>query len=150
MIGSKSIFGFNYRMTEIQATVGKVQMGRLNYILNENKMRYQAIIENIPSTVKTRKIPNGSSPIYDTFIFFTESKKDKEKYIAILNDKGFGTKNLPDAMEWHCTAFWEHALDKKQIEYSQKTKTMLEKAIAVPIWLRKEPREYVELVKLLF
>jgi len=147
---SKSIFGFNYRMTEIQATVGKVQMGRLNYILNENKMRYQAIIENIPSTVKTRKIPNGSSPIYDTFIFFTDSKKDKEKYITILNDKGFGTKNLPDAMEWHCTAFWGHALDKKQIEYSQKTKTMLEKAIAVPIWLRKEPREYVELVKLLF
>ena len=147
---SKSIFGFNYRMTEMQAAVGKVQMGRLDHILTENKLRYQAIIENIPSTIKTRKIPSGSSPIYDTFIFFTDSKKNKEKYITILNDEGFGTKNLPDAMEWHCTAFWGHALDKKQIEHSQKTKNMLEKAIAVPIWLRKEPREYVKLVKLLF
>ena len=147
---TKTIYGFNYRMTEMQAAVGKVQLGRLDHILTENKLRYQAIIENIPSTVKTRKIPSGSSPIYDTFIFFTDSKKDKEKYITILNDEGFGTKNLPDAMEWHCTAFWGHALDNKQTEYSHKTKNMLEKAIAIPIWLRKEPEEYAELVKILF
>ncbi len=56
----------------------------------------------------------------------------------------------PDAMEWHCTAFWDHALDQKQVEHSQKTRDLLEKALAVPIWLRKMPEEYSVLAKKLF
>jgi 8-amino-3,8-dideoxy-alpha-D-manno-octulosonate transaminase len=147
---TKTNYGFNYRMTEMQAAVGKVQLGRLNHIIAENKTRYQAIEDNVPSTVKTRHIPNGSDPIYDTFIFFTESKEEKARYIRILNDEGFGTKNLPDALEWHCSAFWDHALDQKQVEHSQKTRDLLEKALAVPIWLRKMPEEYSVLAKKLF
>ena len=77
-------------------------------------------------------------------------KDEKEKYVRILNDEGFGTKNLPDAMEWHCTAFWDHALNDKQIEHSQKTKDLLEKAVAIPIWLRKTSEEYSVLAKKLF
>ena len=147
---TKTNYGFNYRMTEMQAAVGKVQLGRLNHIIAENKTRYQAIEDNVPSTVKTRHIPDGSDPIYDTFIFFTDSKEEKQRYIRILNDEGFGTKNLPDALEWHCSAFWDHALDQKQVEHSQKTRDLLEKALAVPIWLRKMPEEYSVLAKKLF
>jgi len=147
---TKTNFGFNYRMTEMQATVGKVQLGKLDYIIQENKMRYKMLEQNISSVVKTRKIPDGSDPIYDTFIFFTESKDEKERCVRILTNEGFGTKNLPDAMEWHCTAFWDHALESKQIEYSQKTKDLLGKAVAVPIWLRKNVDAYVELGKKLF
>ena len=53
-------------------------------------------------------------------------------------------------MEWHCTAFWDHALDQKQVEHSQKTRDLLEKSLAVPIWLRKMPEEYSVLAKKLF
>jgi len=147
---TRNNYGFNYRMTEMQAAVGKVQLGKLDYIIQENKKRYQALNENIPSEVKTRKIPDGSDPIYDTFIFFTETQAEKESCIQILSDEKIGTKNLPDAMEWHCTAFWDHALDKKQIERSNKTKDLLEKAIAVPIWLRKDIDNYAKLGKKLF
>jgi 8-amino-3,8-dideoxy-alpha-D-manno-octulosonate transaminase len=70
--------------------------------------------------------------------------------VDILNKEGFGTKNLPDAMEWHCTAFWDHALDNKQIVHSQKTRKLLDSAIAVPIWLRKNPDEYALLARMLF
>ena len=100
--------------------------------------------------VKKRKIPQGSNPIYDTFIFFSESKNDKERYVRILTDEGFGTKNLPDAMEWHCSAFWNHALNERQIEHSQKTKLLLEKAVAIPIWLRKKTEDYLMIGEKLF
>ncbi len=60
------------------------------------------------------------------------------------------TKNLPDAMEWHCTAFWDHALDDNQIKYSKRTKDLLEKAIAIPIWLRKGVSDYAKLGDILF
>ena len=147
---SKTNYGFNYRMTEMQAAVGKVQLKRLSYILSQNKIRYQILEENLGSIFNIRKIPKGSDPNYDTFIFFTESKADKNKYLKILNDEGIGTKNLPDAMEWHCTAFWNHALDSKQIHRSMKTKDLLDKAIAIPIWLRKDVDAYDRLGKKLF
>ena len=106
--------------------------------------------KKIPSTIKVRKIPDGSEPIYDTFIFFVDNHEQKEKYIRILSDEGFGTKNLPDAIEWHCTAFWDHALNQDQIIHSQKTRELLERAIAIPIWLRKNPDDYGKLSKKLF
>ena len=34
---TKTIYGFNYRMTEIQATIGKEQIKKLNFILQDNK-----------------------------------------------------------------------------------------------------------------
>ena len=147
---TKTNYGFNYRMTEMQAAVGKVQLNKLNFILEENKKRYVALEEKIPSTIKVRKIPDKSEPKYDTFIFFVDNHEEKEKYIKILSDEGFGTKNLPDAMEWHCTAFWDHALNQNQISHSQNTRELLERAIAIPIWLRKNSDDYAMLGNKLF
>jgi hypothetical protein len=53
-------------------------------------------------------------------------------------------------MEWHCTSFWDHALNNSQILRSQKTKNILDTAIAVPIWLKKEPDEYRSLGEKIF
>ena len=78
------------------------------------------------------------------------SSTKKENYIKILNEEGFGTKNLPDAMEWHCTYFWDHALNQEQITHSKITKELLEKAIAIPISLNKSIENYSNLGKKLF
>ena len=147
---SRTIFGFNYRMTEMQAAVGKVQLDKLNYIIQENTQRMNALTANVPEKIKTRSIPKKSSPINDTFIFFVENKKEKQEYISTLTELGFGTKNLPDAMEWHCAAFWDHALPSDQVARSLSTKNLLDKTIAVPIWLRKTVEDYEKLAKKLF
>ena len=120
-------------MTEMQAAVGKVQLGKLNYIINENKKRYVSFERNLSSSVSRRKIPEGSEPIYDTFILFIEDKSKRENVVNILHKEGFGTKNLPDAIEWHCSSFWNHALSSKEIDHSNSTKLLLETAVAVPI-----------------
>ena len=73
----------------------------------------------------------------------------RKTFIETLVSEGFGTKNLPDAMEWHCTAFWDHALSAEQVSRSQKTKKILEEAIAVPISLRKSVENYQVLGNLL-
>ena len=137
-------------MTELQAVIGKVQLGKLDFIIKSNNDRYNEFEKNFPDDIIKRKIPSLSTPLNDTFIFFVESSEQKEKYIEILNNEGFGTKNLPDAMEWHCSAYWEHALDENQVKRTMKTKKLLEKAIAVPIWLKRSPRDYFELSKKLF
>ncbi len=147
---SRSIYGFNYRMTEMQAAVGKVQLDKLTFIIQENTKRMNALVSNIPSGIKCRLIPKKSSPINDTFIFFIDSENERQKYISTLIELGFGTKNLPDAMEWHCAAFWDHALPENQVARSILTKNLLTKAIAVPIWLRKNVEDYEMLAEKLF
>ena len=88
-------------------------------IINDNKFKYKALEKIIRPYFELRKINSGSEIIYDTLIVY-EKDSEKRKIIKILNSLGFGTKNLPDAMEWHCTFYWDHALDKKEITKSKK------------------------------
>ena len=144
---TKKIYGFNYRMTEMQGALGKVQLDKLNWIISNNKKRYSSLFNQIGKKFKMRKIPSGCQPIYDTFIFFEKDKKLRKKILNILKNKSFGTKNLPDALEWHCAYYWNHALPKSQIKKIKKTKDLLKTAIAIPIWLRKTVKEYSYLGK---
>ena len=139
--------GFNYRMTELQAAIGKVQLSKLDKMLAENKKRYMVLQKNLSKEFKIRGTPSDSEASWDTLIVFEENHKRRDQFIKILYSEGFGTKNLPDAMEWHCSKFWNHALPKKQILRGNKTHKILETAIAIPIWLRKSITEYENLAK---
>ena len=139
---TKKIYGFNYRMTEIQGAIGKVQLDKLNSIIINNKQRYKILLNAIGKQYKMRKIPLGCEPIYDTFVFFEKDKNLRKKILNILKDQNFGTKNLPDALEWHCATYWDHALPKNQLKRIRKTQDLLKSAIAIPIWLRKSIKDY--------
>ena len=141
------IYGFNYRMTEMQAAVGKVQLNKLSKMLIENENRAKKLNDILINKYEFRSIPKNSVPTWDTVIINVENFKHREKIIKILNSEGFGTKNLPDAMEWHCSYYWDHALDSAQISNSLSTKKILEKSIAIPIWLRKTVNDYEKLGK---
>lgn len=144
---TKTIYGFNYRMTELQAIVGKVQLTKLNFILSENKKRYQVLEKFININVVRRKLTENSETIYDTFIFKIKDQIIRNKIIKILKKLSFGTKNLPDALEWHCSYFWDHALDKRGIKNSKNDKDRLIEMIAIPILLRKSVNDYKILAK---
>ena len=137
-----TIFGFNYRITEMQGVVGKIQLKKIDLIKKNNKQRYMSLFSSIGKFLSMRKIPQNSESIYDTFIFFVKNKNKRRKIINLLNNEKFGTKNLPDAMKWHCASFWKHALPSNQIKRSLKTEKILSTAIAIPIWLRREVKDY--------
>ena len=133
--------GFNYRMTEMQAVIGKVQLQKFDYILRENKKRYKILEDKLAKFVKLRKIPFGTSSIHDTFIFEPKAIKLK-KIIKLLNELKIGTKNLPDAIKWHCAYYWKHALDSKNVKNSKKAFQLLSKQIAIPILISKSRNDY--------
>lgn len=145
---TKNITGFNYRMTELQAAIGKVQIKKLSSIIKENKKRYNSIFNEIKnSSLEFRKIPDDTEQIYDTLIFKCPNVSKRKKIVKLLNNKGFGTKNLPDALKWHCAYYWDHALNSKQINRLEKTKNILEISIALPIWLKKKVTSYTRIGK---
>lgn len=144
---TKTIYGFNYRMTEIQGVIGKVQLKKLKYILKNNKERYDHLYQKLKSKFEVRKSPKDSVPNYDTFIFFEKNKKKRKNILKQIKKNKFGTKNLPDAVEWHCSAYWGHALSKRQIKNSLKTKNLLFSAIAIPMNLKRTIKDYKKLAQ---
>ena len=144
---TKTIFGFNYRMTEIQAAIGKEQIKKLNYILQDNKRKYLKLQKTLNNFYEIRDIPTFSNPAYDCFIFRVPKKDKRKKIVSLLSKMGFGTKNLPDAIKWHCSYFWPHALKRKQQKRSLKTFKILSERIAIPIWQKKTIKDYNILAK---
>ena len=135
--------GFNYRGTEIQGAIGKIQLNKLNFLIKENKKKFIKLRNFLEKKYLIRNYPKNSEPNYDTFIFFEDKKERRVKIIKILKKYKIGTKNLPDAIKWHCSYYWRHALSKKEISHSIKTRKILEKSIAIPIKMSVGVRQYV-------
>ncbi|AXX97947.1 DegT/DnrJ/EryC1/StrS family aminotransferase [Profundibacter amoris] len=140
------VAGFNYRMSELNAVVGKVQLKKLDYIVAESGKRYKALDQGITSGVyKKRAVPEGAEPAYDTYIVEVADAQIREHAIQLLGDMGFGTKNLPDAMNWHCSVFWDHMGFDTKTQAQLDTLALLERQIAIPVMLGKPVEDFAEL-----
>ena len=66
------------------------------------------------------------------------------KTINITKDQ---IKTGKDAIKWHFAFYWRHAISKKQLKNTYKSKKILENYIAVPILLKKSVSFYREISK---
>ena len=71
--------GFNYRMTELQAAVGKVQLTKLNYMVEENRKRYSILFKGLNDFVSIRSELENHFGSYDTFIISLKNKKKQNQ-----------------------------------------------------------------------
>ena len=139
-----SMAGFNYRMTELQGAIGKVQLKKLNSLLKDNQKKFMAIKNNIKRFEHRWMTKNGKSN-FDNFIFYVKNKDQKKQVLKILKKYKIGTKNLPDAIKWHCAFYWSHIFYKKDLKKIHKTKKILDNAIAIPIFFKKSLSFYQKL-----
>jgi 8-amino-3,8-dideoxy-alpha-D-manno-octulosonate transaminase len=141
------ISGFNYRATEFQGAVGKVQLKKLKILLKDNKQKYLIIDKYLNKKFEIRKIHKNSQPNFDTYIFFVKNSKKRRDIVSLLHNLNIGTKNLPDAIKWHCSYYWKHCLPESQIKRSFSTKEKLEECIAIPINYKISLNRYKDLCK---
>ena len=137
------LIGFNYRMTEISGAFGKVQLGKFSGILKESKKRYLTLERYIShDQIKLRHVNLGNEPNYDTFVISIENKKLRNRVISLLNQTGFGTKNLPDAFNWHCAYFWKHINKKIRNKEVTNCYKRLLRCVAIPILVSRPIIDY--------
>ena len=142
------IYGFNYRITEIQAALGLVQLSKLDTIVKNNKRNYRIIENHLKNLkkIKLRKIPKKCSPLHDCLIFKVPNKSLALNFSNQLKKKNIITKNLPSAINWHFAKHWDHifskfGLSKKKLAVKfKKSSEILEKCIAIPISSKKQTR----------
>ena len=137
------LVGFNYRMTEISGAFGKVQLEKFPSILKESQKRYRTLEKYIRhNEIKFRYINSGNEPNFDTFVISIENKKLRNQVISLLNKTGLGTKNLPDAFNWHCAYFWEHVDKKIRNKEVTNCYNRLLKCVAIPILVSRPILDY--------
>lgn len=140
--------GFNYRMTELQAAVGKAQLLKLSRLCNLHKERYVILHEALQDHFCIRKPTTQLCiPSYDTFVITSLDPQLVKALTVKMSELRFGTKNLPDAMNWHCSFYWSHALGSDSAKENQSIYNMLSSSIAIPILASRPKEDYVKLAE---
>ncbi|MFH2013166.1 MAG: DegT/DnrJ/EryC1/StrS family aminotransferase [Pseudomonadota bacterium] len=111
---SKSITGFNYRMSEIQGAIGVVQLSRLDCVISQqrkNKARIKEAIGGIAG-LEFRELPDKDGDGGDTLIFLLPDSQMAKDFEDVLTKDGIETKILPSALEWHYIGNWDHIIKR--------------------------------------
>ncbi len=153
---TRSTWGFNYKITELQGAIGLAQLKKLDFILakqQQNKKRMKDGLRNI-SGIEFREIPNHDGDASDTLIFFMNTKEKALALAKRLKEKGIGTKNLPDAINWHYAGTWTHIFNGAQYKgknlervWAQST-GFLRRAVALPIMVQMTNERIDEIVSI--
>lgn len=142
---TRTTYGFNYNMMELQGAVGLAQLKKLDYILQrqrENKRKIKDGVRSI-SNIEFREFADEAGDAADTLIFFVEDGEKAKTFTKMLIEKKIGTKILPDAIKWHFAGTWDHMLPaceeyrgKKLIDIWKKSYSILNRGISIPILVK--------------
>lgn len=153
---TRTIWGFNYKVTELQGAVALAQLEKLDYILRkqrENKAKLKSGIKGI-SNIEFRELPDEKGDAGDTLIFFVPTREKASAFAKKLVAAGFGTKNLPDAINWHYAGTWTQIFhnfpeykgkDLEQV-WAQST-GYLRRAIALPVMVNMSDERIESIVE---
>ncbi len=141
---TRTISGVNFKMTELQGAIGLVQLRKMDSIIarqRENKMKIKKALSDIDG-ITFRDISNPEGDTGDSVIFFFSGRSEAKKFMKLWTAKGFGTKNLPDAINWHFAGTWDHIF-RHYDRYAGKdlstlfaqSDDLLRRAIALPIFV---------------
>jgi len=143
---TRTMWGFNYKVTEMQGAVALAQLKKLEMVLEaqrRNKKRIKDGIKDVPG-IEFRELPDAKGDAGDTLIFFVENREKAHAFAQQYAKMGFGTKNLPDAINWHYAGTWYHMFNDKQYknknleEVWKQSTSYLRRAIAIPILVKMD------------
>lgn len=146
---TRTIWGFNYKATELLGAVGSAQLKKLDLILKkqrENKGKIKQGVKDVKG-LEFRCLPDVDGDAGDTLIFFVGSREKASKFAKALIAKGLGTKNLPDAINWHFAGTWTQIFGNKDLEkvWAQST-GYLRRAIALPIMVNMSDEQIEKII----
>jgi dTDP-4-amino-4,6-dideoxygalactose transaminase len=104
--------GLNYRISELTSAIGIAQLKKIDHILlrsKENKYKVKNALKNLKN-IEFRYFTDEDGAQGDTLIFSLKDQKDALELERTLNYQGFGTKILPEAIDWHYGGVWSHIL----------------------------------------
>jgi len=147
--------GFNYRMMELQGAIGIAQLKKLDYAITEQKKHKAKIMSGINRTkgLKFRTFADAAGETADTLVFTLNTLEKSKEFVNKLRERKIGTKNLPDAFNWHFAGTWYHLLSGFDI-YKGRDLTKLwansyeylRRTVALPVFVKMSDEQIKNIV----
>ncbi len=141
--------GFNYRMTDIQASIGLVQLRKLKSIIKERKQIANFFQKNLCDVewLTLPKEPKGYSHSWQAYVTIVNSRKapyTRNKIMEILDKKGVSTR--PGTQAVHMLHYYKKKYKIKDKDLSN-SKYCYENTMAIPLYNGITKRELSFIVK---
>lgn len=109
--------GYNFRISELHAAVGKAQLNKLEDILAIQKKNYTHLREAISTIegVRFRRVPESGVENYSFLNFFLPTQELAEKAQKALTEAGIDGSFYWFKNNWHYINGWEHLRDLKSL-----------------------------------
>jgi 8-amino-3,8-dideoxy-alpha-D-manno-octulosonate transaminase len=140
---TRRIRGFNFRLTEVQGAIAMAQLRKLDDLIVANRRNSAAIERPLREidALTSRRIPDGCEPLGDTVIFELPTADAARAMVSTMSEQGLGTKNVPDAIEWHFAGYWDHIFGPQIVEQTRRSRERLERCVAIPVMARPSEDE---------
>jgi len=148
--------GFNFNITELQGAIGLAQLKKFDWAQEkqkQNKDKIKNAIKDLPG-IDFRELPDEKGDCGDSLVFFMENPEKAKMFAKSLAEKGFGTKNIPSAFNWHFAGTWDHMLPQFEIykgkdltKVWEKSFNIVKGAIALPILIKMDEDQINKLVE---
>ena len=147
--------GFNYRMTELQAAIGIVQLEKLNMIVSTQKANKAKLLQGLDLGLPFRRSLDPEGDNGELLVFFMPDRDRTAAFTKKMRDAGLGTKNLPDAIKWHFSKHWDHMFYDHP-EYAGRASEcwsasadILECSVALPVMIKMDDARIEYVIKTL-
>ncbi len=143
-----STCGFNFRMTDIQATIGVEQMKKLPVLLKDRQERASFYTDKLTNIdwLKTPHIPEGYQHGWQAYVCQIETEKGptfRNQLMDYLQTKGISTR--PGTHAVHMLGYYQDQFDFKPNDYLQ-AKLADQLSIALPLHGQMTEEDYVYVV----
>lgn len=134
----KTIYGENFKLTELQSAVALAQLEKINKILNKQRKTYFNIVNNIDNSFyKLRQNVSKAVPVYSSIAIEFKTEKECKKFIEFMNINGIGFDvycshlimdfdTFEKQQSWHISNFPYNITNYKKTKCS-KTKNLFQR-----------------------
>ncbi|MBU1147543.1 MAG: DegT/DnrJ/EryC1/StrS family aminotransferase [Candidatus Omnitrophica bacterium] len=150
--------GFNCRMMELQGAIGLVQLTKLESAIQRQKENKKKIKDAIKDAgmFKFRRLADEAGETADTLVLIFDDIGNATQFVKNIREKGLGTKNLPDAFNWHFAGTWNHIFseldyykDKPCDKLWKRSEDLLRRAVALPINIKMSGEQIEKTVNII-
>ncbi|OAD92650.1 glutamine--scyllo-inositol aminotransferase [Aequorivita soesokkakensis] len=110
-------WGYNFRISELNAAVGLAQLDKLDGILNIQKQNYTILREALETIegITFRRVPEGGVENYSFLNFFLPTEELTKKAHKAISESGVDACFYWYTNNWHYIKGWEHLKNLKSL-----------------------------------
>ena len=112
--------GVNFRMTELQAAVALVQLGRLDGLLDQMRQRKAMLKASMADMARSKGIefrkendPNGDAAVCLVFFLPEAARAQKVAKALTAEGAGAGVMYMPGRSDYHIYQYWSPIMNKR-------------------------------------